>query len=176
MSDNTLFDLRPLLTQGIDPLQTVVERARAVGAGGALLLVAPFNPLPLRRVLAQMGFSSTALRQGDGEWRISLLRDGRGRVEGEPTAEDCPGPADLGAPVQRQADGLHIDVRGLEAPQPMVAILRLCASLGEDAAVIVHHDRDPVYLYPELAEIGWTADPLPGTPGEVRLLLRRGVA
>ena len=25
-----------------------------------------------------------------------------------------------------------------------------------DAAVIVHHDRDPLALYPELAEIGWT--------------------
>ena len=39
--------------------------------------------------------------------------------------------------------------------------------------VVVHHDRDPVLLYPELAELGWGAERMPGPAGEVRLLLRR---
>ena len=68
-----------------------------------------------------------------------------------------------------EADGAHIDVRGLPAPQPLVAILGLVrASAG---AVIVHHDRDPQMLYPELAEIGWRAERIAAEPGEVRLLL-----
>jgi hypothetical protein len=72
------------------------------------------------------------------------------------------------------ADGVHIDVRGLEPPEPLVAILDLVESLGDETPVIVHHDRDPQMLYPELAERGWTAEYLPAAPGEVRLRLTRG--
>lgn len=71
----------------------------------------------------------------------------------------------------REDDGWHIDVRGLAPPQPLVAVLRLIASVNDATAVTVHHDRDPVLLYPELAERGWFAVPIEGEPGEVRLYL-----
>lgn len=67
---------------------------------------------------------------------------------------------------------LHIDVRGLRPPEPMVAILRCIATLAPGDSLLVHHDRDPLLLYPELAEIGWEAQRLPSPAGEVRLLLR----
>lgn len=70
-----------------------------------------------------------------------------------------------------EADGIHIDVRGLPAPEPLVAILELVGSLHDGSTVIVHHDRDPQMLYPELAELGWTAELVAGEPGEVRLRL-----
>jgi hypothetical protein len=72
-----------------------------------------------------------------------------------------------------EGETVHVDVRGLPPPQPLVAILRLVRSLDGAADVVVHHDRDPVLLYPELAEIGWSAAPLEAPAGEVRLLLRR---
>lgn len=85
-----------------------------------------------------------------------------------------------GAPPAREAarqwteDGAyHVDVRGLAPPQPLVAILRLVRSAPPGASVVAHLDRDPMLLYPELAELGWEARPLDGDPGEVRLLLRR---
>jgi hypothetical protein len=37
--------------------------------------------------------------------------------------------------------------------------------------VIVHHDRDPLLLYPELAELGWVAERIDAPAGEVRLRL-----
>lgn len=70
-------------------------------------------------------------------------------------------------------EGSHIDVRGLPAPEPMVAILTLLERDAEVDKVIVHHDRDPIFLYPELAERGWSHRHIPGDPGEVRLLLTR---
>jgi hypothetical protein len=74
----------------------------------------------------------------------------------------------------RDSQGEHIDVRGLAPPQPLVAILRLLHELGDSGtAVVVHHDRDPALLYPELAELGWAAERIDGEPGEVRLLLKR---
>ncbi len=70
-----------------------------------------------------------------------------------------------------ETDGAHIDVRGLPPPQPLVQILHLVASVGMGTAVTVHHDRDPMLLYPELAQVGWTAEPIAGDAGEVRLRL-----
>ena len=70
-------------------------------------------------------------------------------------------------------DGTHIDVRGLPAPAPLVAILSLVQGSGSDATVIVHHDRDPQLLYGELALLGWGAERIDAPAGEVRLRLRR---
>jgi hypothetical protein len=69
-------------------------------------------------------------------------------------------------------DGTHIDVRGLPAPEPLVAILSLVQGARSDATVIVHHDRDPQLLYGELALLGWGAERIDAPPGEVRLRLR----
>lgn len=73
-------------------------------------------------------------------------------------------------------DGIHIDVRGLSAPAPLVAILTLVESMPDATPVIVHHERDPVMLYPELAELGWTAERIDAPAGEVRLKLERSAA
>ena len=72
-----------------------------------------------------------------------------------------------------EADGIHIDVRGLPPPQPMVSILALV--MHDDRRRIADRldERDPVFLYPELAEIGWTSERLDAPDGEVRLLLKR---
>src|SRR5450756_1205886 len=67
-------------------------------------------------------------------------------------------------PITRQpgehwndADGVHIEVRGLVPPAPFVQIIRLIESLPVASAIIVHHDRDPLPLYDELAQRGWSA-------------------
>ena len=70
-------------------------------------------------------------------------------------------------------DGIHLDVRGLPPPQPMTTILALVASIRDATPVVVHHEREPHYLYPELAEIGWRATKLDAPAGEVRLRLTR---
>ena len=73
------------------------------------------------------------------------------------------------------ADGIHLDVRGLPPPEPMISILALLESIREPTTVIVHHERDPQFLYPELAEIGWTAARIDAPGDEVRLRLERVV-
>lgn len=71
----------------------------------------------------------------------------------------------------QMTDGLHIDVRGLQPPEPMVAILGQLEKPNQNGPVTVHHDREPIYLYPELAERGWAHQIVPGDEGEVRLIL-----
>jgi hypothetical protein len=91
----------------------------------------------------------------------------------EPAAGTGPGSRVPRGRRWTDADGMHIDVRGLPPPEPLVAIVALIASLGDATPVIVHHDRNPVMLYGELAERGWTAERVDTVPGEVRLKLER---
>ncbi|NNU44980.1 DUF2249 domain-containing protein [Ramlibacter sp. B156] len=53
-----------------------------------------------------------------------------------------------------------------------MAILQRIHTLEEGQSLVVHHDRDPLLLYAELAEIGWGAERIAAPAGEVRLLLR----
>ena len=71
-----------------------------------------------------------------------------------------------------EAGVVHLDVRGLSPPHPLVAILRRVHELAPGEELVVHHDRDPVLLYPELASLGWQAVAEAAPPGEVRLRLR----
>ena len=54
------------------------------------------------------------------------------------------------------ADGLHIDVRGLPCPEPMVTVLRLIDSGTIEGPLLAHIGQEPLLLYPELDARGWT--------------------
>jgi hypothetical protein len=78
----------------------------------------------------------------------------------------------------RTAEGLHIDVSGLDPPEPMVAILSLIDGGEVEEALIAHLDREPIFLYPELDDRGWSYELVPscgdsGCPGEVKLRMVR---
>jgi uncharacterized protein (DUF2249 family) len=74
----------------------------------------------------------------------------------------------------REGADVHLDLRGLSPPQPLVSILRLLHALDRGTDLVVHLDRDPVMLYPELQAFERTAQSLAGDPGEVRLRLSTG--
>ena len=66
----------------------------------------------------------------------------------------CARPHD-GSRLWHEADGLHIDVCGLEPPQPAVTILGLIDNGEAGATLTAHLDREPISLYPELEQRGW---------------------
>ena len=56
-------------------------------------------------------------------------------------------------------DGVpSLDLRGLEPPQPAVAILTHIEGPDCGDTILVRLDRDPLFLYPELMERGWGWD------------------
>jgi len=63
-------------------------------------------------------------------------------------------------------DGVHVDLRGLSPPEPMVTILRMIDANEVGDVVIGHFDREPVFLYPELDDRGWTHEVLPSECGD----------
>ncbi len=78
---------------------------------------------------------------------------------------DCAEPED-GSPIWTRGDGLHLDVRGLGCPDPMSEILALIESGDAGSVVIVHLDQEPIVLYPELDDRGWSHEIVPDSCGD----------
>lgn len=47
-----------------------------------------------------------------------------------------------------------LDNRGLEPPQPLVRTLERLADLAAGGVLTIHNDRVPVYLLPQLLDLG----------------------
>jgi hypothetical protein len=74
----------------------------------------------------------------------------------------------------RAGDGLHLDLRGLPCPEPLVTILRLIDSGGAGDALIARLDQEPLLLYPELDERGWRhrlIAPAGGAPQDMHVVV-----
>ncbi|HEY7610454.1 MAG TPA: DUF2249 domain-containing protein [Alphaproteobacteria bacterium] len=164
----THLDVRPILASGEDPFAKIMAVVAKLPPGAILMLEAPFDPAPLRRVLAGKGFAEHAECLAPDHWRVYFRKT---PGESRPAAA---GPPAAGPRIWRDAGIAHIDVRGLNPPEPMLAILRLLEQPDCSATVIVHHEREPMFLYPELDERGWRHEVVAGEPGEVRLALTRG--
>jgi hypothetical protein len=80
------------------------------------------------------------------------------------------GAAVAGTLIWNSADGLHLDVRGLECPRPLLEVLRTIDG-GEVTALIVHLDQEPLLLYAELDGRGWSHEMLPADADGVQLRL-----
>lgn len=162
----TRFDARPLLAKGEEPLGAMMRLTNPMEIGDALIFDAPFDPAPLRRVLAGKGFVSHPEELAPGHWRVTFLRQAR---KGAPEEES----RQTEVKTWREDGVCHVDVRGLEPPKPMLAILELIQAPDTGDEIIVHHEREPMFLYPELDERRWGHEMISGEEGEIRLRLWR---
>lgn len=71
-----LIDVRPVLAAGGEPLEAIVNLAAATPPGGAFVVVAPFDPAPLRGLLASGGFAAEIEESARGCWRVRFRRRG----------------------------------------------------------------------------------------------------
>lgn len=71
-AERVTLDLRPVFEQGHEPLAMILDAIRDLSAGAALVVHAPFHPLPLRRLLAGRGYRSSACALGPDHWQVSF--------------------------------------------------------------------------------------------------------
>ena len=75
MTTHTLrLDVRPILASRQDPFAEIMRAAGNVPVDGFLVVVAPFDPVPLREKLGASGFTSTAVSSGPQGWEITFHR------------------------------------------------------------------------------------------------------
>lgn len=70
-----LLDVRPELEQGGEPFVRIMEAASAIKPGGTLVIVAPFEPVPLYAVLGAQGFEHETEKVAANEWVVQFTRN-----------------------------------------------------------------------------------------------------
>jgi uncharacterized protein (DUF2249 family) len=159
------LDVREDIRRGEEPFARIMAAVKALAADQALVLRAPFEPIPLYDVLGKRGFAHRTERHAADDWSVAFYR-----TSGPPTE---PAMQRAAAPARGRT---VLDVRGLEPPQPMLRVLQAVDRLGPGAELEVHHDRRPMFLYPQLDERGFIHETDEPEPGLVRIVIRRGAA
>ncbi len=69
-----ILDVRPDLESGGEPFVHIMEAVSTLQPGKTLVIIAPFEPIPLYDVLGARGFSHETARVAGDEWvvRFSL--------------------------------------------------------------------------------------------------------
>lgn len=87
------LDVRPILAGGEEPLERILGAAARIPVHGTLEIVAPFEPIPLYRVLALRGFAHECQARGAAEFVVRFTQTGitpattlREACEGRPAA------------------------------------------------------------------------------------------
>ncbi len=68
------LDVRPDLARGDEPFVKIMEAAAATGPGQSLVIIAPFEPVPLYGVLGAQGFTYQTECVALDEWIVRFTR------------------------------------------------------------------------------------------------------
>jgi uncharacterized protein (DUF2249 family) len=169
-----VLDVRDDIRRGREPFSKIMQAVASLAPGQDLVLIAPFEPAPLYRVLEQQGLQHITEATPEGDFRVTFSRDiGKLVSHGKP-----PGSAKRASPKPSRStcDGisvLDVDARGLEPPEPMVKILEAVATLPEGAQLRAHTDRRPMHLYAQLEQRGFIGDSQEQSDGSFLTVIRR---
>ena len=147
----TELDVRPVIASGNDPLQMIMEQVKTVQPGQVLKIINTFEPTPLILMLKKKGFETYTDKINHGHIETYFHKT----AEANSTAakKEPPAANDWHGMIQKFSDRIQkIDVRHLEMPQPMLAILKALDDLPNETALYVYHKRIPVFLLPELQQ------------------------
>ena len=158
------LDVREDIRRGQEPFAGIMATVKALGPEQALVLRAPFEPVPLLAALRKRGFANWAEQSAPDDWTVWFYREPSAPVEAVAGAR---------AAASADADMVVLDVRGLEPPEPMVRILERLDTLAPGQRFVVFHERRPMLLYPQLDERGFLHDTEELEPGLVRIVIRR---
>ncbi len=67
------FDARPVIAAGGEPFGDIMTAVAALADEEELVVIAPFEPVPLEGMLSSRGFSYDAVDVG-GDWRVTFRR------------------------------------------------------------------------------------------------------
>lgn len=154
-SNLRVLDVRPSLAQGVDPFHLIMGEVAKLQEDEVLHLINGFEPKPLYNVLGSRGYEHFT-EFVDGVFNVYFFKShtqttgNAQRVTGN--AQPVTGNEE---PVTKKV--VELDVRGMEPPEPMMAILQKIHEIDEGTILLVHHHREPMMLYEKLEEIGWQA-------------------
>lgn len=186
------LDVRDDLRAGREPFSRIMAAVAALGDDEVLRLRAIFEPVPLYAVLEKRGLSYWTERLAEDDWRVWFFgpsvnvsaQEGAERHDsrsesGRTTAgipPDPKGEAFTGIhPGHTDIEPLHLDVRGLEPPEPMVRTLAALESLPPGGVLVQTNVRVPRFLIEELDRRGFPHEVRVLSADEVEVTIRRSL-
>ncbi len=168
-----ILDVRPVIASGEDPLQLILSHTQKLPVGHALRVINSFEPIPLLKLLQKKGFETHSEQVADNLYHATF----RKKADAEPPAEAALATpeGDWNQVLQSFENRLTtLDVRHLEMPGPMHAILEALEKAPKGHALFVYHKKTPVFLLPELAQRGFQYRILEKAPGAVEMIIFPG--
>ncbi len=165
-----VFDARPVLSAGGDPLKQIMALATNVAPGDAFCIINSFEPVPLISLLEKRGFEIVSIQKSELEFHTFFKR-----VElKEAPAETVNRQYSWQEVEEKFKDHCRfVDVREMSAPLPMITILEELKELPAGYALHVHHKRVPVHLLPEIGDRGFNYTLKETGKDEVHLMIFR---
>lgn len=170
----TELDVRPYIEKSQDPLKIIMSAIKKLEPQERLKILNTFKPTPLINLLSEKGFSShTEFKEDNLVITWFEKTDNSINPEELPAAPEPAQHSQFDEVVNRyEKDHIrYIDVRHLETPQPMLAIIENIETLPEKDLLYIHHKKIPVFLLPELEKRGLTYLFNPTTGTEVDMLI-----
>ena len=188
----TLFDVRDIIENGSDPLKEILGKFKTIAPGEILCVINKFIPTPLIHLLkqhkAQDAFVETkletlfytyflkqpkALSSANANDQVSASKQEMQKSNSnENLTFHSPESFDAllaETPLSRQK---QIDVRSLEMPGPMEAILRKLKELPLDHILFVYHKRVPIYLLEELSGQDFEVHVLQKSESDIQMIFK----
>lgn len=68
------LDARPIIAAGEEPFDQIMATVAGLADNEELIILAPFEPVPLEGVLSSQGFTYDAVALGNGDWQVTFRR------------------------------------------------------------------------------------------------------
>lgn len=69
-----IVDARPVIASGGEPFDEIMAAVGTLEPDEALVIYAPFEPVPLEGLLSEQGFDYVAEALDGGDWRVTFTR------------------------------------------------------------------------------------------------------
>lgn len=191
-SDNeiTLFDVRDIIENGSDPLKEILGKFKTIKPGEILCVINKFIPTPLIHLLkqhkAQDAYVESKSKDLFYTYFLKQAKDISNDLDPAASKTSQPesnskenlvfhSPESFDAllaetPLSRQK---QIDVRSLEMPGPMEAILRELKELPSNHLLFVYHKRIPIYLLEELSGKDFEVHVLQKSESDIQMIFKQ---
>jgi uncharacterized protein (DUF2249 family) len=67
-------DARPIIAAGGEPFDLIMTAVAELDDSEELIVLAPFEPVPLEGVLGSQGFSYDVAQLGEADWQVTFRR------------------------------------------------------------------------------------------------------
>lgn len=190
-SDNeiTPFDVRDIIENGSDPLKEILGKFKTIKPGEILCVINKFIPTPLIHLLkqhkAQDAYVESKSKDLFYTYFLKQAKDISNHLDPAASKTNQPesnskenlvfhSPESFDAllaetPLSRQK---QIDVRSLEMPGPMEAILRELKELPSNHLLFVYHKRIPIYLLEELSGKDFEVHVLQKSESDIQMIFK----